>query len=309
MVNPNYVFLLSLTIILIGYIIKRLKIITEQNGKIIARIILNVTLPALIFLVINNIDIRISLVILPFICLGYSAILAFVAFLIFRKRSNEQKGLILMTVIGYNIGLFAYPLVEMIWGIEGLAYVIMFDIGNSFVIFGLSYSLGLIFSPKYNLKQRKFEFKPILIKLITSIPLLTLIFALSLRLSNVLLPMFVLDLLGILSRANMALTLLLLGIYLNFKIERKYWKTILEVITTRYTFGLIAGITFYFLLPYDKFFNAAILVAFILPIGMSAIAFASEFEYDEELISMIVNITSMISFGLMWLIVIVLGIG
>jgi hypothetical protein len=81
MVNPNYVFLLSLTIILIGYIIKRLKIITEQNGKIIARIILNVTLPALIFLVINNIDIRISLVILPFICLGYSAILAFIAFL------------------------------------------------------------------------------------------------------------------------------------------------------------------------------------------------------------------------------------
>ncbi|TFG07565.1 MAG: AEC family transporter [Promethearchaeota archaeon] len=307
--NPNYVFLLSLIIILIGHVIKRLKIITEKNGKIIARIILNVTLPALIFLVINNIEIRIALIILPFICLGYSASLAFIAFLIFRKRPNEKKGLILMTAIGYNIGLFAYPLIEMIWGPEGLVYVIMFDIGNSFVIFGLSYSLGLIFSPKYNLKQKKFEFKPIVIKLLTSIPLMALLVALTLKLLTISLPLFALDLLAVLSRANMALTLLLLGIYLNFNIDRKYWKTIFEVITIRYAFGLSAGIIFYFLLPYDKFFNAAILVAFVLPIGMSAIAFASEFEYDEELISMIVNLTSMISFGLMWLIVILLGIG
>ncbi|MFX0070683.1 MAG: AEC family transporter [Candidatus Hermodarchaeota archaeon] len=308
MVDANYVFLLSLAIIVIGYIIKRLKIVTEENGKIIAKIILNVTLPALIFNVINNIEIRPSLIILPFICVCYSVSVAFIAYLIFKKKPIELKGVILMTVIGCNIGLFAYPMIEMIWGVEGLIYVIMFDIGNSFIIFGLSYSLGLIFSPKYNLKERKLELKPIFLKLITSVPLMAWIFALVLKISNVILPIFVIDLLEILSRANMALTLLLLGIYLNFKINRIYWKTILEVLIIRYTFGLIVGLCLFFTLPYDKFFNAVILVAFILPIGMSAIAFSSEFGYDEELTSMIVSLTSMISFGLMWFIIILLGL-
>jgi len=213
-----------------------------------------------------------------------------------------------MTVIGFNIGLFAYPMIEMIWGEKGLLYVIMFDIGNSFVIFGLSYTIGLIFSPKNNIKEDKIHFKVIILHLIKSIPLMSWVIAILLKISNVIFPIFVIDLLDILSRANMALTLLLLGIFLNFNIERKYWHYILEVMLIRYSLGLIVGIFFYFILPFDSFYNAAILVAFILPIGMSAIAFSAEFGYSEELTSMIVNLTTIISFILMWLIVLILGI-
>jgi hypothetical protein len=42
MADINYTFFLSLTIIAIGFIVKKLKIITEEGGKSIAKLILNV---------------------------------------------------------------------------------------------------------------------------------------------------------------------------------------------------------------------------------------------------------------------------
>ena len=41
----------------------------------------------------------------------------------------------MMIVPGFNIGLFAYPLVEGIWGQEGIKYFGMFDMGNAFIVF------------------------------------------------------------------------------------------------------------------------------------------------------------------------------
>ncbi len=47
MTNVNYIFLLSLTIIAIEFFLKEINIISEENGKTIAKVVFNVTLPAL----------------------------------------------------------------------------------------------------------------------------------------------------------------------------------------------------------------------------------------------------------------------
>ena len=308
MVNANLVFLFSLLIIIIGYIIKKLGIIPEKDGKIIAKLILNVTLPALIISVIYNIEIELTLILLPFLAILYSLFVLSISFFLFKKYPRDIKGLLMMTVLGFNIGLFAYPMIEMIWGEKGLLYVIMFDIGNSFIIFGLVYSIGLTFSPKENLERDQVQFRSIILHLIKSVPLISWIIALVLNISNVVFPIFVLDLLEILSRANMLLTLLLLGIFLNFKIQKSYWRYIIQVLLIRYSLGLTVGVLLFIILPFDSFYKVAIMIALILPLGMSAIAFSSEFGYSEELTTMIVNLTTIISFILMWMIVLIFEI-
>lgn len=124
-----------------------------------------------------------------------------------------------MAVIGFNVGHFAYPLIEGIWNEEGLKYIAMFDIGNAMVIFVICYILGLIYSPNNDFQDKKELAKNILFKLLKSAPLMSYIIAIILNFLNIKFPIFVLDLLDVLSRANMALTLLLLGIFLNFKFE------------------------------------------------------------------------------------------
>jgi predicted permease len=307
MAEINYIFFLSLSVIIIGFVVKKLGIITEKDGKVIGKIIINITLPALVLNTVTNIQINLTLILLPFICIIFSLIVVGIGFLIFKNKPKEQKGLLLMTIIGYNIGLFAYPLIRGIYGETGLHYIAMFDMGNAIIIFGVAYTIGAFYSEKTDIEgEQSFRVKNVIKKLITSAPLLALILALTINLLGLSFPTFLNDVLDIFSRANMALTLLLLGIYLNFKFEKEKWDDALKVLGVRYSLGLITGLILFFYLPCEDLYNEILLIAFILPIGMSVIPFTLEFGYDEKLAGTLVNISIIISFGIMWLIVFIL---
>lgn len=309
MTDVNYIFLLSLTIIVIGYILKKLNIISEENGKTIAKVVFNVTLPALILNVIISIEITPSLGLITLISILYCIPILVLAFTLFRNYPKEIKGLIFMAVIGFNVGHFAYPLIEGIWNEEGLKYIAMFDIGNAMVIFVICYILGLIYSPNNEFQDKKELAKNILFKLLKSAPLMSYIIAIILNFLNIGFPIFVLDLLDVLSRANMALTLLLLGIFLNFKYEKSQWKNAFIVLIIRYSFGLVIGLMLFFLLPFDQLYRGILAIALILPIGLAIIPFTVEFEYNERFAGMVANLTIIISFVLLWVVIILLGFG
>lgn len=309
MTDVNYIFLLSLTIIVIGYILKKLNIISEENGKTIAKVVFNVTLPALILNVIISIEITPSLGLITLISILYCIPILVLAFTLFRNYPKEIKGLIFMAVIGFNVGHFAYPLIEGIWNEEGLKYIAMFDIGNAMVIFIICYILGLIYSPNNEFQDKKELAKNILFKLLKSAPLMSYIIAIILNFLNIGFPIFVLDLLDVLSRANMALTLLLLGIFLNFKYEKSQWKNAFIVLIIRYSFGLVIGLMLFFLLPFDQLYRGILAIALILPIGLAVIPFTVEFGYNERFAGMVANLTIIISFVLLWVVIILLGFG
>lgn len=311
MTDPNIVFFLSLTIILFGFLIKKANIIKEEGGKGIAKIIINITLPALIFDVIISLELVPQLILLFFICIGFSVLVLSVGALIFRNYKGSLKGVLLMTSIGYNIGLFAYPLIEGVWGEEGLQHIALFDFGNAFIVFGFCYIIAAIFSQKNQSAEEKIDGKYIIKKLFTSLPLVSFIIAVILNVLGLKLPFFLSELAAILSRANMALTLLLLGIYLNFKFKKSEWMNVIKVIAIRYGLGLTFGTILFFLLPYSILYRTILLVALILPVGMAVVPFVVEYEYSDKLkklTGVIVNLTIVISFLLMWLITLIIGV-
>ncbi len=310
MTDVNYIFLLSLTIIIIGYILKKLNIISEKNGETIAKVVFNVTLPALIISVVGSTEITPSLGLITLISILYCIPIIILTLFLFKKYPREIKGLIFMAVIGFNVGHFAYPLIQGIWNEEGLKYIAMFDIGNAIVVFVIVYILGLIFSPENDFHDKKKLVKTILKKLLKSAPLMSYFIAIIINLFNVTLPLFIVDLLDVLSRANMALTLLLLGIFLNFKFERTQWKNILKVVIIRYSFGLLVGLLLYFTLPFDLLYRGILAIALILPIGLAIIPFAVEFNYIEKRFAgTLTNLTIIISFILVWIVILALGFG
>src|SRR6056297_1180359 len=115
--------------------------------------------------------------------------------------------------------------------------------------------------------------------------------------------MFVQDVIGTIARANMMIVLLTLGVFLDFNFEKSQWNNIIKVLLVRYAFGIGIGLLLYFLLPFSNFVKVIIFVGLILPLGMGALTFSVEFGYDEKVVGTINNITILISFGLMWLIV------
>jgi len=133
----------SLVIIALGYLAKRFYVVKESDGDGLSRIVLNFTLPATVITVFSTIQIDKSLFLMPFMNIMYCILLASVAFIIFRKQPREEKGMLTMQFASFNIGLFAYPLIEATWGSNGLKYFGMFDMGNSLMTFGAAYVIQL----------------------------------------------------------------------------------------------------------------------------------------------------------------------
>ncbi len=296
--NVNLQFITALIIISIGYLSKRIGLVTEKEGGILVKVILNITLPALILNTFTNIEIKLTLGLLTLICIGFTIVLVLIAVLVFRKEKPESKGLMIVSTIGFNIGLFAYPLVEGIWGKEGLTHIAMFDMGNTpFVIFGLCYVLACIYSPLHT----SIKIRHILKKLATLMPLWSFFIALILNVVGFKFPPIPGLAIKNLAETNGGLVFILLGIYLNFKLEKHYWKRLLKVLLIRYTAGLVIGLILYFMLPYSPIFRAIVLVALIMPVGMATIPYSIELGYDKKLSGALVNFSNILSFIIIWI--------
>lgn len=292
----NEQFLLAIIIIAIGYILKKINIITEQDGEGLSRIIFNITLPALIIVSFTDMTIEPSLFLLIFFGLAYGVMMAFLAIYFFRREDRATKGMQTMLLSGLNIGLFAYPLVGGIWGKQGIQYFGMFDVGNAIVIFGVVYLIGSY----YSTEDTNLNIKIILGKLLKSIPLMTYIIVCSLSIAGFQIPGLIIHVSEVVSVANMPLSFLLLGIYLSFSLDKIYVQQIAKVLALRYIIGLGIGIALFFILPLNEMFKYTILLGLILPIPLSALAYAVEFDYDRKFVGTVSNLTILISFVLLW---------
>jgi len=221
-----------------------------------------------------------------------------------------MKGTMIMTSIGFSVGNFFFPLVEGIWGQAGMQYVTLFDAGNAFTIFITCYTMASIYSPKNQEKGVKIDFKFILKRLVRSAPLLSYILALIINFSGITIPYFFSELIDVLARANTALALILLGIFLHFKFRRNEWISIIKVLALRYSVGLLVGLGLFFLLPsniFNPLFRIIICLSLILPVGLSVIPFSVENGYDQKFVTMVANLTIVLSFGLIWILILVLN--
>ncbi|MDR7237650.1 AEC family transporter [Neobacillus drentensis] len=295
----NQEFLYIIIIIALGYLLKRLNILKEKDGEVISKIIFKISLPALVLVTFDSVKIETSLILLPVIVLIYGLITACLGLLVFKNEERELKGSFLM-LSGFNVGLFAFPLVFAIWGMEGLTYFSMFDVGTSFVVFGIAYILGSYFSAE-GLKLKPIE---ILKKLGKSIPLMTYLIASILNFSHIQLPDTNINVASTISKANMPLSLLLLGLYLNFKLDKQFIKPMLKFLTFRYGLGLLFGFGLYLFLPYNQMYRFTVLIGLLLPVAASALTFAVEFKYSTSstrLIATISNITILISIAILYI--------
>jgi len=327
MPTVNETFLLSLGIIGLGYALKRGRVFTEEGGKFLAKLIVTLTLPAVIFVNVSTVDLKVDLILMPILAIAYSIVAVALAAVLTQKRSRHERGIILMAAASFNVGNFAFPLIEGIWGAEGLQYAAMFDVGNGLFIFIGCYLISILFAGGDGSNERKtkedpetsvseglenpgrgqVKLKPIVKKIAKSIPIWVYFIALAVNLTQARVPVLLLQFLGILAQANMGIVLLCLGILLDFSFDRAHWGTILRVLAIRYGMGLLTGIVLYLFLPFDHFVRLIVFIMFILPIGMALIPFAVENGQDSRLIATMCNLTIVISFVGMWIAVLVLG--
>jgi malate permease and related proteins len=303
MADVNFKFFTFFAVILIGYLLKRAKFLTEEDGAGMARLVINLTLPALILDTIPSIHIDPTLTYMPFIALGYIVITFAVPFFAFKKSGRTLRGNLLMGVLGWNIGLFAYPLVESIWGKEGLKYIAMFDVGNAVVIFIICPIVAVYFSPN----EGQADARTMVKKLLSLIPLWCYAIGMAMNLLHLQFMPFPAAVISFIGKANAPLVFLTLGVHLNLNLEPEYWGNLGRVFAIRYGLGLAAGLLLVVLVPSStSLLGPVALVALIAPVGMAILPYTVQYGYDRRLTGALVNMSMLVSFGLTWMLVVLL---
>lgn len=158
--------------LILGIALRRVKTVPENAHLTLNQIILYIALPALIFKSIPGLEWRPELLTLCLIPWG----LFFLAWGVFAKTtwSDEVKGALILTAGLGNTSFVGFPVIEALYGEEGLRYAIFFDQPGTFLIVS---SLGLVVANKYSagklrkrdLALRIFLFPPFLSFLIALI--------------------------------------------------------------------------------------------------------------------------------------------
>lgn len=297
MSQTNSVFILTLAIIGLGFFLKKYNFITEKEGKTISKFLMHTTFPALMIVSTARVKLDSSLLLIPLFCIVFCSIMIAVAWIWFAKYPNDLRGVLTMGAGGLNVGLFGFPIIEGLFGKEAMVYAVMFDIGNTIMTFGVVYPIGSYFSANHKGLP---EFGTLIKKIFRLPPVLGMVIGLLINVSNIEMPTLFFDFLDTIAKANKALVLLLMGIYLSFELNKKQMIAISKVVVIRYAVGILFVLGIYFSLSHDSLLYAVLIICVMLPSGMTILPFSDELNYDSRIAGTLVNISLLISFVLMW---------
>jgi predicted permease len=308
------VFLSAVTVIALGYLLRKTGLVTRDHGNALARIVINVTLPAVILETLPQVELRSALLVFPFLALVHTAVAFSLATLLFRRRPAAERGLMTMCSMGFNNGLFAFPIVLGIWGAEAIRILAIFDVGNGLVVLGLNYVVagwfgGLAAAGAHHGTPLNIAtaLRRVAKTVVTSVPMVAFALALVMNLLDLSLPAVVARPVGTVAGANGALALLVLGIFQSMSIRRSDVPIIAQVLGLRYLLGAAVAAVSILVVGNTELYRQILAIVFILPIGMTTIPFSVEFGLDTRLVTTLVNVSIVVSFALMWAVVAVAG--
>ena len=133
-----------IAIILLGFFLKKIGLFKDSDFSILSKIVLKITLPAVIITNFANKELDPSMFIFTLMSILFGSIYILLGFLLNLSRSKEQKAFEILNFPGYNIGCFALPFVQTFLGPAGMIATFLFDIGNGFICLGGAFSIASI---------------------------------------------------------------------------------------------------------------------------------------------------------------------
>lgn len=282
--------LLFLCIILLAYLLKRAGLFSGEDGHVLSKITLNITLPAAIIAGFGSFTLDPSLFLLILLAIGTNAILMGIALLTMRKAPKDMQAYAIFNTPGYNIGNFTFPFVQALYGPPGLVVASLFDLGNALMTTGIVYSVGSSVATS----QRP-SIKDIVKKLFRSVPFLAYLLMILLSLLGLKLPSFLLGWMGAIGKANPIIAMLMIGIMLEVHFEKGWMKQAMKVISIRYLAAIIFSVLIWTLTSLDPMVKITLTLLFFAPVATVSTAYTQQCTDKGKLSSFTSSVTVVIS--------------
>ena len=293
-------------IILIGYLLKRRCFFAPTDYQLVSKIVLNITLPCAVITSFAHFEMDFSL--LAAVALGLTGNLAMiaVALLLTRRETVAAKIFYIFSLAGYNIGCFALPFAQAFLTPFAVVALCMFDVGNSIMCTGMTYALTASCIGYADGRRDRFSIKNIADKLLHSVPFVVYIGMLLLSVAGVHFPKSVYTFTEIVGAANPFLSMLMIGMMFEIKLDKRAMGYVKELFSVRYFCSLLCAGTFIYLAPFKQEVNYVIALAFMAPCTIIGPIFVEKLGGNVQLASLFNSmtiITSVILFTAFFLII------
>ena len=283
-----------ISIIVLGYVLKKIGFFKQEDFTILSKITIRITLPCAIVTSFAGKTIDPALLSLTFLAIGCGLVYVLIGFLINSKNGREQQAFEMLNLPGYNIGTFVIPFAQSFLGAMGVIAVSLFDTGNAVICLGGAYSLAAMVKDGDG-----FSLKRVFRALLKSVPFVAYLVMLLTNLFRLPVPAFILSVAGIGSNANAFMAMLMIGV--GFKLElgnKKQVGTIVKLLSIRYGLAALFSAVFYFLLPFALEVRQALVILAFSPIGSAVPGFTQELKGDVGLSSALNSFAMVISIAI-----------
>lgn len=259
----------SLTVIVVmGVVMNRVMDIPASFTDILSKIVFNVTVPCAILYAFaqNEFDpAQLIIVLVGFVC---CFIPWFVAMVMTWREDHDHRVFMMCNISGYNVGNFVLPFALAFFPSNTIVAACLFDAGNSLMINGGVYPFtsvllekGVSFVARIKLAATR---------LIKSVPFDVYALLVILAVANIKIPEQVVLFVEPVAHANGFLAMLLIGLLVNFSVDKDKLGQLIRLVATRLIVTGILCVAVFFLLPFSfevRFVVAALLFSPVAGLG------------------------------------------
>lgn len=284
----------------VGSLLRHLKVLHPSHGQIFIKIIFNLALPALIIHSFSKVTLQPEFFFLP----GLAALMHLSAFVVasitgkIYRLPPSKLGVYLIGSMIMNIG-FVIPFIVAGYGNEGMARLALIDFGNAIMTFSLAYYLACKHGTKGSggLMLNKF---------IKAAPVWGIVIGITLNITGIRLPLFILNFAEQAGNLTIPLLLLSLGLFFNPRFENMRY--IISIIFIRALTGLGVAIAGIYAFNINGIMREILLIASLAPVGFNTITFAAMEKLDERFAATLVSFGIIVGIILMPLLLLVFKI-
>lgn len=285
--------------IVLGFITKRVGLLNKSDGNILGRIVMNITLPAVIIINLARLTLQKDLIFLVFLGLFWTVGQLLLTYFVVKQKEKLLKLFYLYGTSGFNIGNFTIPFIQSTIPI-GLPLVLMFDIGNSIMLSG---GTKIVVEQMVS-EHKQLNIKQILKQLFTSVPFVCYVIMLTLKLTSIELPASILGFVSPIAEANIFLSMFMIGLFMELRLSKTMTAEVLRVLFIRFGVGLLIAGVLYFL-PMQNLTKMILSLLAFSPIPLFSIMLAVQDGVKEEWMGVSASISFLISLLLMTAVLVV----
>lgn len=294
--------LILLFLILLGYCLRRVGVLTSADRASFAKGFMNICLPAVVVSSFSTFSM--SPVLPALFAVGLCSGLLFAAgqLLAYRRSSPEKRAFAVTNGSSLSIGSFAIPFLQPYLPAEGLLMIILFDTGNSMMAASGCYVLGsrqLGRSQSLGATLRMFLSSP---------PLCSYLAMFLLHMAGLRLPSVVYEAAGFIGGANPVLVMLVVGMTLRFSVSWPDLKQIFGMLAVHYAVGILFSLVVVFALPLPPLAKSISVVLLFSPMTALGIPFTERLGLNPDLSAVMSSVSILASIVLINLLIPAMGL-